>query len=139
MALVPTLALFEVEMRKERAPEALIAQAIRTTQQQVAAFAAAGGTVLFGTDAGYVDAYDTSEELRLMHEAGMDWRRILESLTTAPAAYFGHAQRKGRIADGLDADLVVLHGDPANGVDAFADVRYTLRGGRLVYRAATGD
>ena len=139
MALVPTLALFEVEMSKEGVPGPIIAREVGIVKQQVAAFAAAGGTVLFGTDAGYVDAYDTSEELRLMHEAGMDWRRILESLTTAPAAYFGHAQRKGRIAEGLDADLVVLHGDPANGVDAFADVRYTLRGGRLVYRAATGD
>ncbi|WP_202842923.1 amidohydrolase family protein [Luteimonas saliphila] len=139
MALVPTLSLFEVEMRKEGVPEAIIQREVGITKQQVAAFAAAGGAVLFGTDAGYVDAYDTSVELRLMHAAGMDWRRILDSMTAAPAAYFGHAQRKGRIAEGLDADLVVLRGDPAEDVAAFADVRYTLRGGRLVYRAETED
>ncbi|TYT27458.1 amidohydrolase family protein [Luteimonas viscosa] len=139
MALVPTLSLFEIEMRKEGVPEAIVAREVGITKQQVAAFAKAGGAVLFGTDAGYVDAYDTHVELRLMHEAGLDWRRILDSLTAAPAAYFGHAQRKGRIAEGLDADLVVLRGDPADDVAEFADVRYTLRGGQVVYRAVTRD
>src|SRR5690606_38759149 len=68
MALVPTLSLFEVEMRKEGVPEAIIGRELGTAKRQVAAFAAAGGAVLFGTDAGYVDAYDTNVELRLMHE-----------------------------------------------------------------------
>jgi imidazolonepropionase-like amidohydrolase len=70
-----------------------------------------------------------------MHEAGLDWRQVLASLTSTPAARFGQGARKGRIAEGMDADLVVLARDPAAGIDAFADVRYTLIAGRVVYAA----
>ncbi len=70
-----------------------------------------------------------------MAGAGLDWRQILASLTTNPAERFGHAQRKGRIAVGMDADLVVLASDPATDPAAFAGVTFTIRGGRIIYRA----
>jgi len=41
------------------------------------------------------------------------------------------------VADGLDADLVVLGADPSVDVTAFSNVRYTIRGGRIVYKAPT--
>ena len=72
---------------------------------QLRAWVASGGTVLFGNDLGAVD-YDPSEEYALMAESGMSFRQILASLTTAPAERFGEAQRLGRIAGGLQADLV---------------------------------
>ena len=81
-------------------------------------YAAAGGQILFGTDVGYIDVYDTTEEYRLM-SAALDWRKILASLTTAPSARFGFAAHKGRIAKGMDADLVLLDGDPAKDPAAF--------------------
>jgi imidazolonepropionase-like amidohydrolase len=92
--------------------------------------------VLFGTDVGYTQAFDTAREIALMHGAGFDFRAILTSLTTAPASRFGFASRKGRIARGLDADLVILQGDPAADVGAFSRVRQTLRSGELIYDAA---
>jgi imidazolonepropionase-like amidohydrolase len=95
---------------------------------------AAGGTVLFGTDLGAVE-YDPSAEYRAMSEAGMSFRQILASLTTAPAARFGDAGA-GRLASGLAADVVVLDGDPARDIGAPPSVRYTLRAGRIVHRAA---
>lgn len=133
IALIPTLKLIELEMRKEDAPAEAIERGLANSMQQLRVFSEAGGQVLFGTDSGYVDWYDTRDELRLMHEAGLDWRQILASLTTTPAARFGQDGRKGRIAAGMDADLVILAGDPADDVEAFADVRYTLRGGEVVY------
>ena len=135
IALVPTLALIEVEVRKEDAPAEVLERLQANACGQLRAFSAAGGDVLFGTDAGYTDVYDTHDELRLMHAAGLDWRQVLASLTTTPAARFGQAARKGRIAAGMDADLVILARDPAVGVEAFADVRYTLIAGRVVYAA----
>ena len=42
--------------------------------------------------------------------------------------------RTGRLAPGLAADVVVLDGDPALDVRAFAKVRTTMRGGRIIYR-----
>ena len=65
-----------------------------------------------------------------MARAGLTWREILASLTTSPAAEFGESSRRGRVAAGMDADLVVLARDPADDVRQFAAVRHTLRAGR---------
>lgn len=84
-----------------------------------------------------MDDYDTTEEYELMAQAGMDARQILASLTTAPAERLGDSKRVGRIAPGFAVDLVVLDKDPSEDVRAFAAVRYTIRNGRMIYRANT--
>ena len=135
VALTPTLTLVEDELAKEGVPPAILKRILETAQQQVAAFVRAGGLLLFGTDVGYIERADTRREFELMAGAGLDWRQILASLTTNPAERFGYAQRNGRIAVGMDADLVVLASDPAADPAAFARVLFTIRGGRIIYRA----
>ena len=54
-------------------------------------------------------------------------------LTTAPAARFHVEADKGRVARGQLADLVLLGSDPAANPVNFADVRLTLRSGRILY------
>ena len=100
---------------------------------QLRAFSEAGGQILFGTDAGYIEQFDTSEEFVWMSRAGLSFRQILASLTTNPAERFGYATHSGRIAKGMDADLVVLRGDPAQDVTAFSKVRYTIRRGKIIH------
>ena len=93
--------------------------------------------MLFGTDVGYMNDYDPTDEYMLMAQAGMSAREILESLTTVPAQRFGDSQRLGRIAPGFLADLVVLKNeDPMSNVNAFSAVRYAIRDGKLIYRQA---
>ena len=58
---------------------------------------------------------------------------MLAALTTAPSAKYGYGQRKGRLATGFDADLVVLAADPAEEILAFRDVRYTIQKGIVAY------
>jgi imidazolonepropionase-like amidohydrolase len=101
--------------------------------EQLRAYFRSGGRILFGTDVGYVTDYDPAEEYRQMARAGMSFRDILASLTTSPAARFGESRRKGRIAPGMDADLVLLAADPAGDTAAFSKVRHTLRGGKVIY------
>jgi len=125
MAMIPTLKLFGGQ------------SFTKYIQQEVGTYARAGGQILFGTDVGFLADYDTTDEFALMAGAGLDWRAILGSLTMAPAARFGESNRRGRVAAGLDADLAVLGADPASDVTAFAKVRYTIRGGRIVYTAPT--
>ena len=134
MALIPTLTLFKVEAVKFRMPEEEARGAMNSAVQQVGAYARAGGQILFGTDVGYTDAVDTTDEYLLMSRA-LDWRQVLASLTVAPAQRFGFAARKGRVAPGMDADLVVLGGDPAKEITAFAQVRRTFRGGASIYES----
>lgn len=70
-----------------------------------------------------------------MAESGMSFRQILASLTTAPAERFGESRQLGRVAAGLAADLVVLKDDPAKNIRALTEVQYTLRDGKIIYRA----
>ena len=132
MALIPTMTLFEVEGKKFGESSDDLANAIKMITAEVRDYAAAGGQILFGTDLGYTDAFDTTEEYRLM-SAELDWRQILASLTTAPATRFGFAARKGRVATGMEADLVLLNADPAKDPTAFARVRDTIRAGRVIW------
>jgi imidazolonepropionase-like amidohydrolase len=133
MALIPTLTLFEVEGKKGGAPITEIEEWVSMAVQEVKTYFEAGGQILFGTDVGYIDQFDTSEEFTLMSRAGMSFRQILASLTTGPAERFGYTQDSGRIAKGMDGDFVVLAADPAQDVTAFAKVRYTIRGGKVIY------
>ena len=89
------------------------------------------GIILFGTDVGFTAKYDTSQEFELMGRA-MGWRDILASLTTNPAAFF-KSTNTGRVETGMDADLVVLNGDPANDVRNLAKVVCTIRAGKIIY------
>jgi imidazolonepropionase-like amidohydrolase len=126
MALIPTLKLFS---SGGRAPPDII--------RQVGDFARRGGEILFGTDVGYLADDDPSDEYVLLARAGLGWNQILAALTTTPAARFRVAARSGRIAVGMDADLVVLEGDPQRDVRAFARARYTLRAGRIIHDSLT--
>jgi len=71
-----------------------------------------------------------------MAQAGMTFLQILASLTTAPAEQFGSTNKLGRIAAGLQADLVVLNQDPSRNIRALTSVQYTLRAGKVIYRAS---
>jgi imidazolonepropionase-like amidohydrolase len=132
-ALTPTLTLWDVEFKKGKASPQEIEKALSRAAQQLGAFSQGGGQVLFGTDVGYILQFDTSEEFTWMSRAGMSFRQILASLTTNPAQRFGYSTHSGRIAKGFDADLVVLSADPAQDVSAFSKVRYTIRGGEVIY------
>jgi imidazolonepropionase-like amidohydrolase len=134
MALIPTLTLIEVEAKKFGEPADESKNDMDAAVQQVQVYSKAGGQILFGTDVGYTDAYDTTEEYRQLGRV-LDWRQILASLTVAPAKRFGYAAHKGRLVPGMDADLVVLADDPAKDVAAFAHVRLTMRAGRTIYEA----
>src|SRR5262250_3184395 len=132
MSLAPTLKLFPTELRKAGAPASAVEVVLGNARDQLRIFAEGGGQVLFGTDVGYIADYDPTDEYVYMHQAGLSYSQILASLTTAPAARFGAAARTGRLAAGLDADIVVIQGDPAQDIRALARVRTTLRAGRLI-------
>jgi imidazolonepropionase-like amidohydrolase len=130
-ALTPTLTLWEVEFHG--ASPAELEKGMTKAADQLGAFYRAGGQVLFGTDVGYIQKFDTSEEFKWMSRAGMSFPDVLASLTSNPAQRFGYATHSGRIAKGYDADLVVLNADPAQNIQAFSNVRYTIRSGKLIY------
>src|ERR1700737_861673 len=132
VALIPTLTLWHAESKNEP-PEEFEKGMNTVVLPQLRAYSAAGGQILFGTDVGYIEQFDTSEEFAWMSRAGMSFQQILASLTTTPARRFGYSAHSGRVAKGMNTDLVVLVADPAHDVTAFSKVRYTLRSGRIIY------
>jgi imidazolonepropionase-like amidohydrolase len=133
MALIPTLTLFDFEARKGGESDEGREQWMAKMVDELRAFSTGGGQVLFGTDIGYTDHYDTELEYVLMSRAGVSFAQILASLTTNPAQRFGYGDRKGRIAEGMDADLVVLNSDPSRDVKALSNVYMTIRAGNQTY------
>jgi len=134
VSVVPTLKLWRYELDKQQSyaidkRERIVEDA----ERQLKAFSDAGGQVLFGTDVGYMTDFDPADEYVRMAHAGLTPMQILAALTTAPAARWNATARRGRVKPGLDADLVVLDGDPAADVKHFAGVQCTIRGGRELF------
>jgi len=136
MSVVPTFKLWGYELKKEDVPPSVVDTLVDATLQQLEAFNAVQGQVLFGTDVGYMHDYDPTEEYVLMAKAGMTHAQILESLTTAPAARWNEEKQHGQVAKGFAADLVMLAADPAEDVRNFARVRCVLRAGAPIYSQA---
>ena len=133
MALIPTLKLHKWEL--ERAGQSSENHLLTNTAiRQLSSYSMTGGEILFGTDVGYMTDYSPEDEYILMGKAGMNFFQILAALTTTPARRFGLDKQSGSIAEGMDADLVLLSADPAIDVKHFADVKYTIRKGRIIYR-----
>jgi imidazolonepropionase-like amidohydrolase len=128
IALTPTLSLFA----KLPLPPEIVGRIVDNIVGQLKSFSENGSTVLFGTDVGYIQLYDTTLEYELMHRA-LSERQVLASLTTNPASYF-KAVNKGRVEKGFDADLAVLDGDPVADVRNLAKVAYTIRAGKVIYQ-----
>lgn len=138
MSLVPTLKLWRYELAKQQVPPPVVDQLVGATIEELRAFKAAGGQVLFGTDVGYMHEFDPTDEYVLMSKAGLSAMDILASLTTAPAERWQESKQRGRVEPGMAADLVVLGSDPADDVRNFADVRCVFRAGELIYSAEKG-
>lgn len=129
MAMVPTLKMFGTTVTKNP-------RYLDPIYAEVRQFHADSGQLIFGTDVGYMTDYTTEDEFRALEQSGLSAMDILRMLTTAPAERFGVADRKGAIAVGKLADLVILSADPASDVTNFARVQTVLRSGRIIYQVS---
>jgi imidazolonepropionase-like amidohydrolase len=132
LALVPTLSLNRVITDQAQMAAAARDRFIAAGKEQLRAFSAAGGQVLFGTDVGFLSEIDTDEEVGWMGAAGLDWRAILVSLTSAPARRMKDTTR-GALAVGAPADVVLVDGDPRSDAQTLTRIRETWVSGKSVF------
>ncbi|MEK7370375.1 MAG: amidohydrolase family protein [candidate division NC10 bacterium] len=71
-------------------------------------------------------------ELALMVKCGMTPLQAIHSATSVAAEALGLGSEIGRIAPGYTADLIAVAGNPAERVEALADVRMVLLRGRAL-------
>lgn len=98
----------------------------------------AGVPVLAGTDApnpGTAHGASMHRELELLVEAGLSNARSLAAATSVPARVFGLDDR-GRIREGMIADLLLLDGNPSSDITATRAIDRIWKDGRLVERSA---
>ncbi|MFG3259786.1 amidohydrolase family protein [Streptomyces sp. NPDC048172] len=91
----------------------------------------AGVRLLAGTDATPARPAHGSamhRELVLLTDAGFGNEEALAAATSVPARRFGLTDR-GRIAPGLRADLLLVHGDPTTDITATRSIAGVWRGG----------
>jgi Amidohydrolase family len=90
----------------------------------IAALRRAGVPILAGTDApapGLAHGLSLHHELELLVSSGLTPLAALASATSEPARAFGFHDR-GRIAEGLRADLLLVNGDPTVDIRATRDI-----------------
>jgi imidazolonepropionase-like amidohydrolase len=127
MAMIPTLKMFTTTVTSD--PHYM--DPMRAEVQQ---FHQLGGTLLFGTDVGYMTDYTTEGEFVELGRSGLDWKTVLAMLTTNPAARMGVSDSKGTVTPGKLADLTILDADPANDLTNFSRVHAVVRSGRVVWQ-----
>jgi len=107
---------------------------------QVAGLVRAGVIVVSGSDAGIHPGKPHGVLRHAVAEhvlAGMSAVEALASATSVAAAACGLSERTGRLRAGLDADLLVVDGDPTQNISDLTRVRAVVSRGRRV--ALTGE
>lgn len=100
----------------------------------------AGVPVLLGTDAASLGIFGTAHgisvhgELRLLVKAGFTPVEALRAATSRVADAFGLADR-GRIREGLQADLLLVEGDPTDDIEHSLSIAGVWRRGERLDRA----
>jgi imidazolonepropionase-like amidohydrolase len=117
------------------APRLVNGASVGFSMAAVAQLHAAGVVVLAGTDAptGTAHGVGMHRELSLLVEAGLSPRDALVAATSAPASVFGLDDR-GQIAPGLQADLLLVDGDPTTDITATRAIAAVWRRGARLDR-----
>ena len=96
------------------------------------AFVSAGGTLLAGADptgwGAVVAGYGDQRGLELLVSAGFSPEQAI-AIATSNGAKFLHDRTVGRVAEGLQADLVVVQGNPSQQISDVRNVELVFKDG----------
>lgn len=99
----------------------------------------AGVPIAMGTDSGVGPHGQNLQELVLLEKCGMAPASALAAATGRAAELCGIADRTGRVAPGLDADLLVVRGDALELGTLGERIREVWQRGRLVVDNRSGE
>nr|WP_198151878.1 amidohydrolase family protein [Kibdelosporangium sp. MJ126-NF4] len=109
---------------------------LATASQNVKILHDAGVPIIVGTDSGIpgiAHGVGLLIELELLVRAGLTPREALTAATATPASIYGFADR-GRIRQGLRADLVLVDGDPTTDITAMRGISAVWKNGAPITR-----
>jgi imidazolonepropionase-like amidohydrolase len=107
---------------------------IRRKRDSFALALSQGVTIASGSDVGVFPHGDNARELELMVAYGMTPAKALAAATSVNARVLHLENQIGRVAQGLQADLVAVTGDPTKDIAATKRVQLVLKAGTIVKR-----
>ncbi len=118
-------------------PEYMVRKSEQVVPAHVASFQLAhraGVRIAAGADSGTPLNFHGSllPELTLMTKYGMTPLEVIRAATVTAADCLGLGGVTGRVAPGYAADLIAVAGDPAERVEALADLRLVMVNGRVL-------
>jgi len=93
-----------------------------------------GAKVAYGTDAGVYPHGDNGKQFARAVRFGMTPTQAIQSATIVSAELLGWEDRVGRIAPGMYADIIAVHGNPLEDIAELEDVDFVMKGG-VVYKS----
>jgi imidazolonepropionase-like amidohydrolase len=134
VALCPTLTADEAiseyrGWKKGSTPEP---SDIREKRESFALALRAGVTICAGSDVGVFAHGQNVRELELMVEFGMSPANVLMSATSINAKVFHLEKEIGRLAKGLQADIIVVKGDPTKDISSLRSIEWMMKGGTIL-------
>jgi imidazolonepropionase-like amidohydrolase len=133
IALCPTIAASEAYARyfqhwngQEPAPES-----VQDNRRSFQLAMKAQVPICMGGDVGVFTHGQNWLEMDAMQRAGMPAAQVLIAATSGNARIFRLTDR-GQVKPGLLADLVAVEGDPTRDASAVRNVRFVMKGGRIV-------
>jgi imidazolonepropionase-like amidohydrolase len=107
---------------------------IQRKRESFKAALAAGVTIASGSDVGVFTHGDEARELELMVAYGMPALDALKSATSIDARVLHMENQIGRVAQGLQADLLAVDGDPTKDMSVLHKVKLVMKAGAIVRR-----
>ena len=130
--LVPTTALADYMDVSKAAPElrAKAAEMFPRARKSVLAAYEAGVRIAVGTDAPAIPHGRNADELVALVSRGLPPLAVLRAATVT-AAELLDVDDRGRLAEGLLADVIAVPGDPLEDIAVTRDVRFVMKGGKV--------
>jgi len=98
--------------------------------QTIGIWAKEGAPIMTGTDNNGQGVGSTIKgEFRELGRAGLSSLEILRAATSNPATYLGQSDTMGRVAAGMNADLLLLDANPLESIDALSAISLVVRDG----------
>ncbi|MYE94192.1 MAG: amidohydrolase family protein [Gemmatimonadetes bacterium] len=96
-----------------------------------------GVPIAFGTDAGVFPHGENAGEFGIYVQLGMSELDALRTATIHAADLLDTPDR-GRLAEGLLADVIAVPGNPLDDIEVTKDVRFVMQGGRVIKHVMGG-
>lgn len=139
--LVPTLLAGATVVRMAEESDflspAIKEKALRVGADMQSSFAKAhkaGVKIAYGTDSGVSRHGTNAEEAVLMVQAGMTPSEVIQSATINAADLLGMSDQIGRLAPGMQADIIATHSSPLEDIESLLSVAFVMKSG-IVFKS----